>query len=408
MELPEKCCEKCQWLIKQEKKNRYNDTEFFCVISGGYMLDSYAKKDITKIKQTFPGGREWKCTFKAKNQNKGENKMASKFNFDKIKGSSAVGAGLLNEESLKMKKQKKTEYIPISKIFPNPRNEMSMAGIEELANQIKLSGLEQPLVVYQTEDGNYRILTGHRRYTAIKTLIEQGDWNENQPVECKVKDLDEMDVPLSTEDKEMLSLLVTNQTREKTDADIAFEIREWKQIILKLRASGVNVMVTGYDEEGNPIKENITGIRTQELVAKQLGMSNSQIAKFNKVENRGTDMLKAALKKGNINIANAANVAGMSEEDQESLIEKTLENKSDDEMITSDDIAKAKREMVHKTTVKKEDELPEGMINDKVFKKDIKLIQKAIKKSENGIQLTDNQYSEYCRHIEGLKKVFGC
>lgn len=333
--------------------------------------------------------------------------MASKFNFDKIKGSSAVGEGLLNEESLKMKKQKKTEYIPISKISPNPRNKMSMTGIEELANQIKLSGLEQPLVVYQREDGTYRILTGHRRHAAIKLLIEHGDWDETQPVECKVKDLDEMNIPLNIEDKEMLSLLVTNQTREKTDADIAFEIREWKQLISKLKANGVRFMVTGYDEEGNAIEESLEG-RTQELVAKQMGMSKSQVAKFNKVENQGTDMLKNALKRGKINISNAFDVAGMSKTEQENFIEKTLDNKSEGEMISSDDIAKAKREITHKTKAKKKEELPEGMINDKIFKKDIKLVQQVIKKSEGGIQLTDNQYSEYCRHIEGLKKVFNC
>lgn len=338
--------------------------------------------------------------------------MASKFKIEKIKGSGvAVGAGLLNEESKKVTIQKKTEYIRFDKIKPNPRNEMSMTGIEELASQIKLVGLEQPLVVYQKEDGSYMILTGHRRYTAIKLLVERGDWDKNQPVECRVKDLDDMDVPLEVEEKEMLSILVTNQTREKTDADLAFEIKEWKNIISKLREQGVTFMVAGYDEEGNAIKKEIAGVRTQDIVAGQLGISKTQVAKFNKVENQGSASLKEALKNGNINISNASEVASMSKEEQEEFIDKTLEKKEEGEKITSEDVAMAKREISQKKATRGEtekEELPEGLINDKVFRKDLKAIQKAIKDADNGIQLSENQYKAYCRHIEGLKSVFGC
>ena len=331
-----------------------------------------------------------------------------KFNMDKIKGSGAVGAGLLNAESRKVNVQKRTEYILFDKIQPNPRNEMSMTGIEELASQIKLSGLEQPLVVYQKEDGDYMILTGHRRYTAIKTLIERGDWDKSQPIECKVKDLEDMDVPLDMEDKEMLSILVTNQTREKTDADIAFEIKEWKNIISKLREQGVTFMVSGYDESGNPIKTEIAGVRTQEIVAKQMGLSKSQVANFNKVENKGSEPLKQALKTNRINISTASDVANMTKEEQTEFIEKTLAKKEDGEQITSSDVAVAKREMAQKQTAKSKEELPQGLITDKIFKKDLKSIQQAIKEADTGFQLSDSQYKAYCRHIDGLKNVFGC
>lgn len=335
------------------------------------------------------------------------------FNMDKLlgKSTSAVGAGLLNPESQKaVSVQRRTEFIPFSSITPNPRNEMSMSGIDELASQIKISGLDQPLVVYQKEDGNYMILTGHRRYTAIKTLIERGEWDaEKQPVECKIKDLDGMDVPLELEDKEMLSLLVTNQTRTKTDADIAFEIKEWKKIISKLRAKGIDFMVAGYDETGEVIKTNIVGVKTQELVANQMGISSAQVAKYNKVENQGSEALKNALKTDKININNAAAVASMPKEEQEQLIEEALQTKEEGEKINSDDITVAKRENETRKTVKEsktvKEELPKGFINDKIFKQEIKSIQKAIKASE-GIQLTDAQYIEYCRYLNGLKKVF--
>lgn len=45
-----------------------------------------------------------------------------KFKLDKITG---VGEGLLNAQSKNVEVQKRTEYIPISKIHPNPRNGLS-------------------------------------------------------------------------------------------------------------------------------------------------------------------------------------------------------------------------------------------------------------------------------------------
>ena len=332
-----------------------------------------------------------------------------KFDKGKIKGLSGVGAGLLNAESIKAASvQKRTEFILYKNIHPNPRNEMSMSGIEELASQIKLSGLEQPLVVYQQDDGSYMILTGHRRYAAIGILIERGEWDEDsQPIECKVKDLEEMDVPLDIADKEMLSILVTNQSREKTDADLAFEIKEWKNIISKLRAQGVTFMVSGYDENGEPIRKNIVGVRTQELVAEQVGMSNAQVGKFNKVENQGSDALKEALKSNQININNAAEVAGMTHSEQEELIKKALKNKGKEGLITSEDVALAKKgQRATKDKKRNNEDVPNGFISGKAFRQDIKTIQKALKTDEDGIQLSESQYKDYCRYINGLRKIF--
>lgn len=337
------------------------------------------------------------------------------FNMDKIKGYSSqkVGEGLLSDVSKgQMVIQRKTEYIPFSSIHPNPKNKMSMNGIDELASQIKLSGLEQPLVVYQQEDGSYMILTGHRRYTAIKTLIERGEWDaEKQLIECKVKDLESMKLPLELEEKEMLSILVTNQSREKTDADIAFEIKEWKKIIHKLKQQGIDFLVAGYDENGEPIKKDIAGMRTQSVVANQMGMSKSQVAKFDKVENQGSEKLQSALENGEININNAYTVASMPKEAQDEFIEKTLDKKEDGEQIDSKDVAVAVKELEDKKsepkkkTKKNQEELPEGTISDKILKRDINPVLKALK-TEN-VQLSENQYKDYCRYINGLKKIFG-
>ena len=91
----------------------------------------------------------------------------AKFNMDKIKGlggvpeqnesgnKGMVGAGLLNVASqAQAALQKATIFVPYDKIVRNPMNKMSLKNIDELAQLIELAGLQQPLVVKPTGDGN--------------------------------------------------------------------------------------------------------------------------------------------------------------------------------------------------------------------------------------------------------------
>lgn len=131
--------------------------------------------------------------------------------------------------------------IPRSQIEKNPRNDRSINGIDELAQDIKMCGLEQPLVVYQLEDGDYRLLTGERRITAIDLLIELGNLPcpEECYLPCVIKDLEEYDLPLNDELKEKYAIQRTNRfNRNPTDADIMKDYREWKEIITALKAEG--------------------------------------------------------------------------------------------------------------------------------------------------------------------------
>jgi ParB family chromosome partitioning protein len=59
--------------------------------------------------------------------------------------------------------------LPIEKIKPNPwqpRKVFKQEYLQELANSIKEHGILQPLVVVPTEDGNYQIIVGERRWRA--------------------------------------------------------------------------------------------------------------------------------------------------------------------------------------------------------------------------------------------------
>lgn len=63
------------------------------------------------------------------------------------------------------------KYIEFEKIRRNELNDAPIIQLEELANSILENGLKEPLNVYRTEDGNYVIDGGERRYTAIMKFI---------------------------------------------------------------------------------------------------------------------------------------------------------------------------------------------------------------------------------------------
>lgn len=77
------------------------------------------------------------------------------------------------------------EELAISKLKPS-RNSIrsSDMDIEPLALSIRQKGLLQPILVRPTEDGNFEVIAGNRRYNACKLL----HWRK---VRCHIVDLDD-------------------------------------------------------------------------------------------------------------------------------------------------------------------------------------------------------------------------
>lgn len=68
------------------------------------------------------------------------------------------------------------KMIEIEDIQPNEDNFYEMSDIEELAEDIERQGLMSVLIVETAENGQYRLISGHRRLTAIKRLVrKEGD-----------------------------------------------------------------------------------------------------------------------------------------------------------------------------------------------------------------------------------------
>lgn len=217
--------------------------------------------------------------------------------------------------------------IPRSQIEKNPRNDRSINGIDELAQDIKMCGLEQPLVVYQLEDGDYRLLTGERRITAIDLLIELGNLPcpEECYLPCVIKDLEEYDLPLNDELKEKYAIQRTNRfNRNPTDADIMKDYREWKEIITALKAEGYEEFVVGKDEENKDIKQSLKG-RTREIAQKSMAMhvSTGQLAKYDAVEKKAIPEVIEAIEQNRLTIAVAEKVSSLEPNAQLDFINST-------------------------------------------------------------------------------------
>lgn len=64
----------------------------------------------------------------------------------------------------------RVEQIPLAEIEENENNSYAQNDIDELAESIKVIGLQQPLVVRRKAEGGYLLLAGHRRRNALALL----------------------------------------------------------------------------------------------------------------------------------------------------------------------------------------------------------------------------------------------
>lgn len=223
--------------------------------------------------------------------------------------------GLPNEESAKEKEQTfRIEKLSIDSIIPNKKNEYSVQGIEELKFSILHNGLKQNLEVKDNGNGTYSLISGERRYTALKSLFDEGN-EQFRLVPCLITDISKgssfLDKNgneiLTNDDKEMWSIITTNsEGRQYTDADRAFQVRELKKIYTKLANNGVK----------------LPGKMSQ-LIADELQISETNVKRMNYIDSHGTDELKEKFNNNELSIRAANDVAHLSPAQQKEVLQNT-------------------------------------------------------------------------------------
>lgn len=229
-----------------------------------------------------------------------------KFNFS-LSGNKDTNIGSPSDELRKIEAKKAFNYqvVPIDKIQPNPMNDYPMEDIEELNETIAKVGLIHILKLKQIEEG-FRIISGERRYRAIKLGLENG-----QPEFDKFK----IGIPAMIEDKttdeiqEEIQLILANEEVRGND-----EARKRKKIARLAELYRIKNEQTG---ENHSITKQIST---------DLGLKERQVQRYNAVNNKLIPTLQDALDNSKINLSKAAQFAAMDETTQNLIAELLDQN----------------------------------------------------------------------------------
>lgn len=184
-------------------------------------------------------------------------------------------------------------------IIVTKHNKYSMNELEEMATGIEMDGLQQPLVLGHV-NGEWWLVSGHRRYAGINILINEGK-TEFEYIKCRYKEM--------TETEFRIALLIGNTfNRKMTDFDLMHQAREWKEVLTQAKKEGLIVLERG---------ENI-----RKYVASILGESNGKIGTLEAINNNAVPEIKAEFEKGTMGITAAYNASQLPQQEQIEVAEK--------------------------------------------------------------------------------------
>ena len=124
------------------------------------------------------------------------------------------------------------QYIPLDQIDEDPNNFYQLSDIAQLADNISLCKLQQPIRVRQKPDGRYQIVSGHRRRAALEMLVADGydQWKE---APCIVE-TDDANPTL-----QQLRLIYANaNTRKMTAAELSEQAEQVEKLLYQLKEEG--------------------------------------------------------------------------------------------------------------------------------------------------------------------------
>lgn len=125
------------------------------------------------------------------------------------------------------------EYLDIDLLDDDPRNFYELSGLDELAANIELLGLQQPLRVRPSQEpGRYVIVSGHRRRAAVRQLVEDGR-GDLRDIPCIVER-----GQASAALQELRLIYANSDTRKMTSADIGRQAERVEELLYQLKEEG--------------------------------------------------------------------------------------------------------------------------------------------------------------------------
>lgn len=135
-------------------------------------------------------------------------------------------------------------YLPLESLDPDPNNFYSLEGIDQLADNIAMVGLQQPLLVRPGEEpGRYTIISGHRRRAAIQLLQDGEDDSAHlfdQGVPCIIHEdiLIQPDSPVGKTLQELRLIYANSATRQLSAAEISKQAERIETLLYSLKEQG--------------------------------------------------------------------------------------------------------------------------------------------------------------------------
>ena len=147
--------------------------------------------------------------------------------------------------------------IPLDKLLDNEGNFFKVEDVQELASDIEMRGLENPLTVCEAGDGNYRIVAGHRRRKALEQIGKTS-------APCFVK-------AYADADSEEVALIQSNLTaRELTYYEKMLAVVRLEEALRRMKENGVELHGRLRDHLAEKSGESASAVHRMTYIYKHL------------------------------------------------------------------------------------------------------------------------------------------
>lgn len=185
-------------------------------------------------------------------------------------------------------------FIPRDRLLLNEKNFYDTSSIDELADSIALNGLIEPIIVRPVRDGSgdYRIISGHRRFLAICELAKAKPerWDR---VPAIIRE------PASDVLEELLLIEANRATRVMSSADTMRQAERYRELLAELKSQGVE----------------IPG-RLRDAVAEAMQISASRLARLDVIRKNLSPEWMEAFETGSLSESAAYELARLPQEQQ--------------------------------------------------------------------------------------------
>ena len=188
------------------------------------------------------------------------------------------------------------EYLPLDKLKADSNNFYSLDGIEELAGNIEMIGLQQPIRV-RADGDHYTIVSGHRRCAALRTLVKGGQ-DRFSSVPCII----ERDNGESPAMREMRLICANSDTRKMSSSDIAKQLARMRELFYQLSQEG-------YEFRG----------KNRDMAAEAIGISKTKAARLEFIRSHLAPDFAYLWEKGKVNESAAYELAHFEPDFQQRL-----------------------------------------------------------------------------------------